>query len=140
MKNNKKIVSMILVFVLMLSTFTTVLAADRDLVHKETKEEKVFEEYLLDDSFIYELLFEGALEDYYVEVNEKLYNSAEVQEKFDEDPTVTLEEAVVGLDSVEEPTEELEVVKASAIDKTIELNVAVFEAEEGATAKLLFLH
>lgn len=107
---------MILVFVLMLSTFTTVLAADRDLVHKETKEKKVFEEYLLDDSFIYELLVEGALEDYYVEVNEKLYNSAEVQEKFDEDPTVTLEEAVVGLDSVEEPTEELEVVKASAIN------------------------
>lgn len=41
MKNNKKIVSMILVFVLMLSTFTTVLAADRDLVHKETKEKGI---------------------------------------------------------------------------------------------------
>lgn len=137
MKNNKKIVSMILVFVLMLSTFTTVLAADRDLVHKETKEKKVFEEYLLDDSFIYELLVEGALEDYYVEVNEKLYNSAEVQEKFDEDPTVTLEEAVVGLDSVEEPTEELEVVKASAIDKTVKLNVAALEPAEGAKAKVV---
>jgi len=137
MKNNKKIVSMILVFVLMLSTFTTVLAADRDLVHKETKEKKVFEEYLLDDSFIYELLVEGALEDYYVEVNEKLYNSAEVQEKFDEDPTVTLEEAVVGLDSVEEPTEELEVVKASAIDVNkieVTFNTEVTEEEQEAAA------
>lgn len=124
---------MILVFVLMLSTFTTVLAADRDLVHKETKEKKVFEEYLLDDSFIYELLVEGALEDYYVEVNEKLYNSAEVQEKFDEDPTVTLEEAVVGLDSVEEPTEELEVVKASAINAT-SITVTLAEAQDAVPA------
>lgn len=50
------------------------------------------------------------LSDYTVRVNDKLYDAQEVQNKFDEDPDLTLEEAVEGLDEYlpEEPVDDLE--------------------------------
>lgn len=69
-----------------------------------------------------------------IEVLQEALDSGKTEEEAIEAVVAAIPSIVEGLEEVELPEEELKVVEVSAIDKTIKLNVAVFEAEEGATA------
>ncbi|MBU5313138.1 hypothetical protein KQI38_13925 [Tissierella carlieri] len=71
-----------------------------------------------------------------IEVLQEALDSGKTEEEAIEAVVAAIPSIVEGLEEVELPEEELKVVEVSAIDKTIDLNVAVFEAEEGATAKV----
>lgn len=129
---SKRIISLVLVFMLMMSS-TLVFAADYDLKNKTTGETMAIDEVLYDSDLFYEVAFDQ--ENYTIEFGDALYSLKEVQAKFDANPGMSLEDAVKGLEPVEKPevpVEGLKVVEVSAISLT-EVKL-VFSAEVDAIA------
>lgn len=134
---SKKIVALFLSLILVLGS-ATAFAANLDLKNKTTGVVTPLDDVLLDDDLFIDVAFD--IENYTVEFGGKLYNLKEVQNKFDADPTLTMEEAVSGLTpvgDVEQPGD-LKVVKVSAINGTndvVALNGAT--VQRNATFKIV---
>ncbi|WP_077369459.1 hypothetical protein [Anaerosalibacter sp. Marseille-P3206] len=115
---NKRTASLLLVMVLILSTFSSVFAAELDLKNTQTNKEYSLLDWFEDPMVLLDL--NDNPQNYVIEVGEKTYNLSEITEKMQADKDLTLEEAVKDLTPVDEkPVEdELKVVEISAINAT----------------------
>lgn len=111
---NKKILSLAIALVMVLGTFTSVMAADYDLIHKldAAKNTNVLD--FMEKLDIYDQVIED-FGNYELEYEGKNYALADIQEKLDAGAD-SLKEAVELIEKGEEPVEGLEVVEVSAIN------------------------
>ena len=129
----RKLTVIMLALLMVLSSATMAMAAPFDLIKADGSETHSFIDFI-DSPSIFDEVANNMTEYLIEDSNGQLFRVSEVQDRLDAGAE-TLADAVVDLTPVE-INEELTVESVSAIDKTIELNVAVFEAEEDATAKV----
>lgn len=145
---NKRIASLLIVLVLMLSTFSSAFAAPYDLKNNLT--EATYDILTWSEDAAVLLDVAEAPHKYAIQVGEDFYAADEIIAKMKADPTMTIEDAIVGLTPVDqEPGEgDLEVVEVSAIDSTtirvlfsdgIESNFTVDPLKDGSnTVKFIY--
>ena len=113
MKLSKRITSIVLAMIMILST-SSVFAADYDLKIIETGESKSFLDWIFDDAVFLDVMYsEGQ---YLVECGGKYYKAEDVIEKSTANPNAELDELVKDLEPVAEEPDELKVVSVSAIN------------------------
>lgn len=96
----KKALSILLVLLVLLGTFSTVFADDYDLMHKSDGVTIKLRELLFNISKFNEVV--NNQDDYIVEWKNSNYNLKDVQEKFDADEDATMDTAVIGLTPIGE--------------------------------------
>lgn len=135
---NKRILSMVLAFVLVLGTVSISVAAPFDLTHKENPEKAYTLFDLFEDFDAFDDVFNDQ-ENYLFEAEDgKLYSVKSINEYLDENPEVDLEDALKEIEPEEIEEKELKVTNVSAINaKTlkVEFNNAIAEQDQ---AKVTF--
>lgn len=138
---NKKIISLSLAFVMLLSMSTMAFADVLDLTNiVDSEKNYTWEEFMSDfDAFDY---VAGNMEDYVIEApNGSKYFAQQIQDALD-NGAESFDDAIEGLEPYEETTEtELKVVEVSAITQTIAKNEDVnleFEVDGEKHTKATF--
>lgn len=113
---NKRILSMVLAFVLVLGTVSISVAAPFDLTHKENPEKAYTLFDLFEDFDAFDDVFNDQ-ENYLFEAEDgKLYSVKSINEYLDENPEVDLEDALKEIEPEEIEEKELKVTNVSAIN------------------------
>ena len=131
---NKRILSMVLAFVLVLGTVSISVAAPFDLTHKENPEKAYTLFDLFEDFDAFDDVFNDQ-ENYLFEAEDgKLYSVKSINEYLDENPEVDLEDALKEIEPEEIEEKELKVTNVSAINtpEGDELEVVLSDVPEEA--------
>ena len=112
---NKRIASIVLAMTLVLSTFSTVFAADFDIIEVDGTGRYGFTKWTIDSKLFSKITISP--QKYFIEYGEENYELDKVMEKMNDGKS--FEDAIAELEPVEEEDEgELKVVSVSAIDAT----------------------
>lgn len=109
---NKRMASLLIALVLILSSFSGAFADELDLTHKSTGDRYDILTWTEDVAVLLDVSENP--EEYLIEVNETKYSVKDIIDKLKLDPNKTIEEAAAEIDA----EDELKVIEISAINKT----------------------